>query len=338
MPVNLKSSTLVLALGCALATAGCGSSSDEEPSAPSLPTIIQIEGVAQNPEGVEYNKQDNTFFLSSLNGTPIVKVLSDGTFEPFSHGETFPLATAGLQIDHERSRLLAAGFNEAALSDEDVDTKGSAYLRVYNLETGALEQDVNLGELAPDASAYFANDIAVDDKGNAYVSDWYAKVVYKVDVDGGASIFWTNDTNVSGGPNGLDFHPDGYLLVSLLNVNDQFLYDDYGLVKIPLDNPALAKGVTISSPAYTGFDGMLMNEDGNVIGVTNDGVSPGGNVLLELSGENDWDVASVINSKVITASTTVATTADSRYYVINQDFSNASQQNWVIEEVIFNEE
>ena len=300
-----------------------------------FPDAIKIKDIAQNPEGIEYNKNDKTFFLSSLNATPIVKVNLDGTYKPFTSGEKFPLSTAGLQIDYKHNRLLVAGFNGTELMDKDPKTKGTAYLRIYNLKTGVIEKDINLSSLLPDANAYFANDIAVDNDGNVYISDWYARVIYKVDLNGNPSVFWHNETGVPSGPNGLDFHPDGYLLVSLLNVNEKGLYSDYALVKIPANNPNSAKIVDISDSNFTGFDGMLLNANGNIIGVTNNGTSPGGNTLIELSGKNNWKSADVVHSKAITASTTVAITANNKYYIINQDFTNNDAKNWTIERIGF---
>ncbi|MCK5726953.1 MAG: hypothetical protein KAH22_09035 [Thiotrichaceae bacterium] len=299
------------------------------------PETIKIEGIAQNPEGIEYNKKNITFLLSSLNAGPIIEVNLDGTFKRFTSGEKFPLSTAGLEIDYKRDRLLVAGFNGKESFDNNPATKGTAQLRIYNLKTGVIEKDINLSSVIPDASAYFANDIAVDDKGNVYISDWYAKVIYKVDLEGKVTLFWTNNTGVSGGPNGLDFHPKGYLLVSLLNVNDKFLYSDYGLVKIPVNDPKSAKLVEFSGAGYAGFDGMFINKKGNIVGISNNGKMPGGNIFIELLGANDWKSATVINFKEITASTTVAVTPNNKHYVINQDFSNDSQKTWTIEQVKF---
>ncbi len=300
-----------------------------------FPETIKIEGIVQNPEGIEFNKKDNTFLLSSLNADPIIKVNLDGTFKSFTSGEKFPLSTAGLQVDYKRNRLLVAAFNGTELFDKDPATKGTSYLRIYNLDTGVIEKDINLSFLAPKASAYFANDLAVDNKGNVYISDWYAHVIYKVDLDGKPSIFWRNETGIPSGPNGLDFHPDGYLLVSILNVNDKWLYADYGLVKIPVNDPKSAKVVKISNSGYTGFDGMFINTKGNVVGVTNNGKSLGGNMFIELLSENNWETAKVINAKAITGSTTVAVTPDNKQYILNQDFSNDSAKTWTIEQVKF---
>jgi len=300
-----------------------------------FPTSITIKGIALNPEGIEFNKNDNTFLLSSLNAAAITKVNFNGTFNPFTSGEKFPLSTAGLQIDYKRNRLLAAGFNGTELMDNDPATKGTAYLRVYNLKTGVIEQDINLSFLIPEAGAYFANDIAVDKDGNAYISDWYARVIYKVDLNGNPSVFWKNETGIQSGPNGLDFHPDGYLLVSILNVNDKGLYTDYGLVKIPVNDAKSAKIVDIKNSGFTGFDGMVLKSDGKVVGVTNNGTAPGGNTLIELSSNDNWKSAKVINSKTISASTTVAVTPNNKYYVLNQDFTKPMKEDWVIEQIKF---
>jgi len=300
-----------------------------------LPTSIKIEGIAQNPEGIEFNKNDNTFLLSSLNASPVIKVNTDGTFKSFTSGEKFPLSTSGLQIDYKRNRLLVAGFNGTELMDNDDSTKGMSYLRIYNLETGVIEKSINLSSLAPEASRYFANDIAVDSDGNVYISDWYANLIYKVDTEGKATIFWKNNSGIEGTPNGLDFNPNGYLLVSLVNVGDKGLYENYGLIKIPVTNADLSTTVNISDVKFSGFDGMVLTPNGTIIGVTNNQKVAGGNTLLELSSSDNWKSAKVINSKDITTSTTVALTPDNKNYVINQNFADSLAKTWTIEQIKF---
>lgn len=300
-----------------------------------LPNTVKIEGVAQNPEGIEYNTNDQTFFLSSLNANPIIKINTDGTYKSFTSGEQYPVSTAGLQIDYKNNRLLVAGFNGMELYDNNPATKGLATLRIYNLETGIMEKDINLSSLVPDAPAYFANDVALDNEGNVYITDWYAGVVYKVDMSGKASILWENKTGIPSGTNGIDFHSDGHLLVSLVSVNEKGLYANYGLVKIPLNNPKSAKLVNITNSGFTGFDGMVIKNNGNVVGITNNGKTPGGNTLIELSSNNKWESAEVVNSKNITASTTVAVTLENFNYIINQDFISNNAENWTIERIKF---
>lgn len=300
-----------------------------------FPDLITVDGVAQNPEGIEYNTANNTFFLSSLNAGPIIKVNLDGTYTPFTSGEPFPLSSAGLQIDAQNNRLLATGFNGMELMDEDPTTKGVAFLRIYNLESGAFEKDVNLSALAPNADMYFANDIAVDTDGNVYITDWYANVIYKVDTEGNASLFWENNTGKAGGPNGIDFHKDGYLLVSLVRVNEKGLYDDFALARISVKNPESTRLVEFENNGFTGFDGMVLTHEGKVVGVTNDGKTPGGNTLVELSTNNGWENATIEHTQSITPSTTVATTPGGKNYVINQDFLDSFGTTWKIQRILF---
>ena len=298
-----------------------------------FPNSIKVEGIAQNPEGIEYDKNDKTFLLSSLNAAPILKVGLDGTAKLFTSGEKFPLSTAGIQIDYANNRLLVAGFNGLELMDKKPETKGTAFLRVYNLTTGVIEKEVNLSHLVPEANAYFANDVAVDNVGNVYISDWYANVVYKVDLSGKATVFWKNNLNTAATPNGLDFHPDGYLLVSIISPDGS--YKEHALVKVPLNDSNLATEVRISNSIFAGFDGMVVSSNGNVIGITNNQKSAGGNILIELTGENNWQSAKVINSKDITTSTTVAITPENKKFVINQDFMHNFSKTWMIEQIKF---
>lgn len=300
-----------------------------------FPETITISGIAQNPEGIEFDKNDNTFFLSSLNAGPIIKVNLDGTFKAFSSGEPYPVSTAGLHADYNHNRLLVAGFNGNELYDQDPATKGISNLRIYNLETGVMEKDINLSSLVPDAPAYFANDVVNDSEGNVYITDWYAGVVYKVDTEGTPSVFWKNETGIASGANGIDYHSDGYLLVSLVSVNEKGLYANFGLVKIPVNKPSESTVVEFTNDGFTGFDGMVIKSNGNIVGVTNNGTTPGGNTLIELSSNDNWKSAKIINSKSLSASTTVAVTPSNENYIINQDFTQPMKENWKIEQIKF---
>jgi sugar lactone lactonase YvrE len=327
--------TLIIIASISVIATSCKTSSNSNKTDSNIkfPEAITLNDVKQNPEGIEFNKNDNTFFLSSLNAAPIIKTNLDGTYKPFTSGEAYPVSTSGLQIDYKNNRLLVAGFNGTELFDNNPKTKGMSALRIYNLESGIIEKDINLSSLVPDAPAYFANDVAIDKKGNAYISDWYAGVVYKVDLKGNTSLFWKNETGIASGANGIDFHKDGYLLVSLVSVNEKGLYANYGLVKIPTDNPKSAQVVSITNAGFTGFDGMVLKENGTVVGVTNNGTAPGGNTLIELSSNDNWKTAKVISSKTIPASTTVAVTPNDKSYVINQDFTKPMKETWTIQQI-----
>ncbi len=303
--------------------------------ADTTPEKITIEGIALNPEGIEYNPHNDTLFLSSLNALPIIKIQSDATYQTFAKGEKFPLSTAGLQIDAKHNRLLAAAFNGAELMDNNPQTKGVSFLRVYDLQTGVLQQEVKLSTLAPDATSYFANDVAVDAQGNAYVTDWYANLIYKVTPKGEATLFWQNHLGLEGGPNGIDLHPDGYLLVSIIKVNPQGIYEKSALLKIALHNPHEVHRVAIDDQRFAGFDGMVIDPKGNLIGISNDQKSGGGNLLLKLTSKDNWQTASITNAKDITPATTLALDKEQNPFVIQQDFSEPMKKRWTIQKILF---
>ncbi|KAI4326428.1 hypothetical protein MLD38_031744 [Melastoma candidum] len=119
-------------------------------------------------------------------------------------------ASLGLAVDAGRNRLLVAV----------ADVIGNKYSAVagYDLSTW---RRVFLTPLpSPPGEKSFADDVAVDSDGNAYVTDAKASKIWKVDPDGKllytirsplfvAKEWYRNLVTL----NGIVFHPDGYLLV-----------------------------------------------------------------------------------------------------------------------------
>lgn len=124
-------------------------------------------------------------------------------------------STLGFKLDHPRHRLLAAvsdqfGHSFSALAAYDTRTWERIFLTV----------------LAGPETRSLANDVAVDEEGNAYVTDSRRGLIWRVSWDGkdasvltDSPIFKLNSTKmfsplVSVTLNGIAYHPDGYLLVS----------------------------------------------------------------------------------------------------------------------------
>ena len=84
-----------------------------------FPNTITVKGLAQNPEGIEYNKNDKTFLLSSLNAAPISKVSLDGTFKAFTKEEMLrilEIAMRDTQInleDEAKEYLISSSSGDA---------------------------------------------------------------------------------------------------------------------------------------------------------------------------------------------------------------------------------
>ncbi|KAL5700885.1 hypothetical protein ACHQM5_026286 [Ranunculus cassubicifolius] len=119
-------------------------------------------------------------------------------------------ASLGMVIDKKRNRVLVV----------NADVKGFVYggLAAYDLDSWRRVFLVQLS--GPGDEKSFADDVAIDEDGNAYVTDCKSSKIWKVGVNGEllstirSPLFthrqWYKDL-VS--LNGIVYHPDGYLLV-----------------------------------------------------------------------------------------------------------------------------
>lgn len=257
LPVRTGPGTLPRAVRLlALATSFLGllpsCSKDDVSATAATPAKITVPQRALSPEGIQYDAANQRFIVSSRTQGRIGTVRDDSTYTQLADDPRL-VSTIGLNLDATRQRLLAA------VSDIGVNTTRStattlrklAALAIFNPSSGALLSYVDLGALRP-TQAHFANDIAVDAQGNAYVTDSLSPIIYKVDAQGVATVFLEN-TQLSGGSafglNGIVYHPDGYLLVAKSN--------DGTLFKVPIANPTSFTAVT-SSQSLVGADGLLL--------------------------------------------------------------------------------
>ncbi|MFC6224128.1 SMP-30/gluconolactonase/LRE family protein [Hymenobacter artigasi] len=233
---------------------GCSKDSELVAAEPAAPARISVPQPALSPEGIQYDEANKRFYVSSRTKGTIGTVRDDSTYTEFGKDSRL-ISTIGLNLDAGRQRLLAAvsdnGFNPSVVN---APTKGKlAALAIFNTGTGALTSYVDLGGLRP-TGAHFANDIAVDKDGNAYITDSMSPIIYKVDLQGNATVFLEN-AQLSGGTgfglNGIVYHPDGYLLTAKTS--------DGTLFKVPISNPA---GFTTVSKAQSlvGADGLLLTD------------------------------------------------------------------------------
>ena len=245
-----------LAMGLLGFLASC--SKDDETTA-ATPSKITVPQRALSPEGIQYDETNKRFIVSSRTQGRIGTVRDDSTYTQLADDPRL-VSTIGLNLDASRQRLLAA------VSDIGVNTTRStattlrklAALAIFNPSSGALTSYVDLGALRP-ALPHFANDIAVDAQGNAYITDSLSPIIYKVDAAGVATVFLEN-SQLSGGTgfglNGIVYHPDGYLLTA--KTSDGTLY------KVPLATPTAFAAVT-SSQSLVGADGLLLLDNNTLL-------------------------------------------------------------------------
>lgn len=273
--------TLLLALSLLALLPGCSDDDDDTPATPAGPDRITVPQAALSPEGIQYDEANKRFFVSSRTQGRIGTVKDDSTYTQFADDARL-VSTIGLNLDAGRQRLLVA------VSDNGVNTARStaatrqklAALAIYNVSNGSLSSYVDLGGLRPTQN-HFANDIAVDGQGNAYITDSLSPIIYKVDAQGNATVFLENAqlaASTGFGLNGIVFHPDGYLLVAKAN--------DGTLFKVPISNPASFSRVT-STQSLVGADGLLLVDNQTLLLV-----SGSQSTVFRLSSTDAWATAS----------------------------------------------
>ncbi|SFQ73992.1 SMP-30/gluconolactonase/LRE family protein [Hymenobacter arizonensis] len=231
---------------------GCSTDSEPEPEAPAAPTRITVPQAALHPEGIQYDEANRRFVVTSRTQGRIGTVRDDSTYTELANDARL-ISTIGVNLDAARQRLLVAVADNGANASRSTAAtlRKLAAVAIFNSTSGALLSYVDLGGLRPDLP-HFANDIAVDSQGNAYITDSLSPIIYKVDPQGVASVFLEN-AQLSGGTgfglNGIVFHPDGYLLVAKAN--------DGTLFKVPVSNPATFTTVT-KTQSLVGADGLLL--------------------------------------------------------------------------------
>jgi sugar lactone lactonase YvrE len=258
-------------LGSLLALAACKKDSDTGAGTSArLPLAINFKQPGLYPEGTQYDSQSGRFLVSSQTAGRIGQITADSTeptstnaYNAFADNDQL-ISTIGLNLDPSRNRLLAAvsdpGYNTARTS---AATKGKlAATAIFNRSTGTLMQFINLSAVSPRMyTAHFANDIAIDAQGNAYVTDSYAPIIYRITFDAmgvGTASTWLTDASLSApagkfGLNGIVYHPSGYLLVAKS--------DEGKLLKIPITNGNPGTLTTVTLPKgldLSGDDGLQL--------------------------------------------------------------------------------
>lgn len=300
-----------MACGGGAGSGGAGSGSASAAST-QAPDTIRIREPGLYPEGIEYDSAHGRFLVSSLARGTVTAVEDDGSHVALVD-DTANVSTLGLQIAGDR--LLVASSDMRAALDSTVS--GRAFLGIYDLASGRRLHMVDLGRLYPDGR-HFANDIAVDGDGNAYVTDSFSPVIYRVTPAGEASIF-VQDTLLGGhgfGLNGIDYDPAGFLLVAM--------DADHALLRVPLDDPGALTRVRLDEPMAA--DGMVLRPDGHLVAVAAtypEGGGPPREELVELASPDGWHTAHTVASAPLdrSASPTTVAVRDGEAYVIEAHLS-----------------
>nr|GMD27799.1 Mucin-5AC like [Ipomoea batatas] len=227
-------------------------------------------------------------------------------------------ASLGFAIDRRRNRVLVAV----------ADVFGNRYsaLAAYDLSTWKRIFLTKLG--GPEDEKSFADDVAVDEEGNAYVTDAKASKIWKVGPEGElqhtirSPLFtpkeWYKNLVAL---NGIVYHPNGYLLV--VHTFSGNLY-----------KVQTAKGNKVEIVNVVG--GSLRFGDGLLL-VSPDKLVVAGNPTRLVESSDDWESARIVGKSkdAIHRVATAATEKDGRVYVSHLVGMGYPRRKHVLVEAVF---
>ena len=214
---------------------------------------IVIKEPGLYPEGLVYDHKSEVFYTTSVAHGKIIKIDKYGNSSVFVDDKGL-ISTIGIELDRKRNRLIVCNSDPGVGIKSSGTTKGKlASVVFYNLKTGKKEKHFDLASIAP-TGGHLANDVTMDDKGNLYITDSFAPIIYKVSKQGEVSIF-INDQRLAAptgtfGLNGLVYHPEGFLIAAVYNGGKLF--------KIPIDKPSDLKQIQLGDKQYPTIDGVLL--------------------------------------------------------------------------------
>jgi|TARA_B100000470_G_scaffold221636_1_gene212563 sugar lactone lactonase YvrE len=273
------------------------------PASEALPAVIVANRTGFIPEGVEYDMANGRLLTGSLSEGSVFEIGPDGQVTEFVNDPEL-VSSVGIEADEAYGRLFVANADRSVFQGEG---QGQAKLGVYDLSTGSRLAMVDLASTVtdpPEDAAYFANDVAVADNGTAYVTDTRLSAIYEVSTEYEASLLHRFDDGGSG-PNGIVYHPAGFLLVAR----------GATLWKVPVDDPATLTEVLVAEE-ITGQDGMVWSAMRLVI-VSNDA-----NRIVALRSEDEWGTAEVVGVGAYEPQATTAAVVGDAIYVVHPHFAD----------------
>ena len=289
------------------------------PPATPLGEVITVERGGFIPEGIEYDQANGRFLTGSLAEGTIFTIERDGSVVPFIRDAEL-VSSVGIEADEPRDRLLVANSDRAVFGGNAV---GQAKLGAYNLSTGERLAMVDLAAVIgtpATPTAYFANDVTVDNEGNAYVTDTRQNVVYRVTPDYEASVLHRFTGLPEGAAlNGLVYHDGGFLLV----VAGQNIY------KVPVANPSATAQVNVAEPVG-GQDGVVWAADGRLVVTSNSATEPR---LVAFRSDDEWASAARAGVAVLAGQATTAATVGDEIWAVHPHFADAEPP--TIEQAVF---
>jgi sugar lactone lactonase YvrE len=311
LPMSLaRIAMLSLCLSTPLSAAELSAGKEKIHLGASRSNPIQVAKAGLFPEGIAFNSKSGKFLVGSFREGAVYEVAANGAASLFVSDPRLN-SVLGLCVDTQRNRLLIANSDIGSAQRPSPDGPSKlASLGIYDLTTGRPLNFINLGKVSSGKN-HLANDLTLDAQGNAYITDSLSPVIYKVDVDGNASIFLESDRfRAEGvGLNGIIFHPEGFLIVTKK--------DDGALFKVPLENPGSFSRIKLSG-SLRGSDGLVLVGKDNLAVICNKTPNAVSNAVVSVRTSDHWNTATIVEQlSVGDVYPTTGTVKDDKLYIVH---------------------
>ncbi len=197
-------------LAIAGSTTGCDRLSSTIPQPASSEVAFRLPEKDLIPEGIAFDAEGRTFFVSSVYKAKIVQVdeetgLSRDFFGEREHGFW---GGVGLEVDVERRVLWAASAMGYQTGNFVPEEDGLSGLFKFSLEDGSLLKKYTLGN---QPEKHLLNDLVVTRDGLIYITDTLTGSVYVVTPEGDELELFLRSDDIAY-PNGICLSPDEQIL------------------------------------------------------------------------------------------------------------------------------
>ncbi|MEQ8313888.1 MAG: SMP-30/gluconolactonase/LRE family protein [Gammaproteobacteria bacterium] len=268
-----------------------------------IPDVIVAERGGFIPEGIEYDNRNGRLLTGSLSEGTIYSISNSGELTAVAEDPEMP-SSVGIEVDEDGNRLLAAVAARGTAA-------GAAKLGVFDLSSGARLALIDLAatiEDRPADASHFANDVAISQSGTAFVTDTSMNIIYRVDRYYNAEVFLDLGRDSGFSLNGIDYHPNGYLIVAAMGTGE--------LIRVPINSPENWSVIELDFPA-SGGDGLVWAADGGLV-VTSNNTSR----VLKYSSNNNWRSASLSGMARFGGQGTTAAAVGNDIYVVQPHFAD----------------
>ncbi len=263
-------------------------------------------------EGIAYDPAERSFYISSVHRRKILRIDETGKAEDFTaEGQDGLWAVLALRVDPKQRILWALSSAIPEMNGYRPEDKGFSSVYKYDLTNGKLIKKYLM--IIPGEKHAF-NDLALDSKGNVYISDTEARSLYQIDTKSDEiSVFLPPGKLLS--PQGLAFSEDE----KTLYVADYAL----GLFSLNLATKELTKLTVSKETIMVGTD-CLVRFENTLIGLQN-GIQPNRVVRFYLDNTGKHIERSEIiemNNSLFSDPTLGVVAKDSFYYIANGQWSS----------------